>query len=176
MSAENRYPRRRGFLADATVGFHWLASTTHLRRCVAAMSLASLVFVATVTACAQGVQYLTPTWVGAPREDYLRLLQLTGVVKPSSWLMRSGSAPTVLASSDSAANPWHNSLGLSDTTRRGHWALNIFDPNAISTFNSRLPAIENIGALWSGRGVSGAVDGGVELRYGPVWLTLAPSV
>lgn len=122
-----------------------------------------------------GLQYVTPTWVGAPDEDYVRLLQLTGAMAPSSWLMRPASPGRLRSSQTTAHNPWLGSLRLPDTSRHGHWSLFVFDPNAQLVFNSRLPALENHGALWAGRGVSGVVEGGVEMRLGPAHLTVAPS-
>jgi hypothetical protein len=138
--------------------------------------VAALVALSPLPASGQGtVQYLTPTWVGAPREDYVRLLQLTGAAAPSSWLLRPTAKPVILTSRDAAANPWLENLDLPDTSRHRWWSIDVFDPGVRSTFNSLLPETENSGALWAGRGLSGIVEGGVMMRLGPARLTLAPS-
>jgi hypothetical protein len=139
-----------------------------------AVFLGPILVVAPAAAHGQAVQFLTPTWVGAPSEDYLRLLQLTGAALPASWLMRPASSDIRLPVADSAANPWRRTISLGDTTHRP-WKFGVFDLGLRSAFNSELPSTENANGLWSGRGASAILEGGIEAEIGPIRLTLAPS-
>jgi hypothetical protein len=119
---------------------------------------------------------MTETWVGGPREDYLRLLQLTGAAQPASWLLRPTDARLRLTRLDRASNPWGRTLRLPDSVLAGRARIGIYDVASRSVVNSAFPSGGNDGALWAGRGVSTSVDAGVELRVWGSRLTIAPSL
>ena len=73
--------------------------------------------------------------------------------------------------SEFVRQPLHSSLGC---TRPNGIRL---APVALqSTFNSTYPQDRNNGALWSGRGAAAALTAGVEAKWGPFELVLAPAL
>lgn len=115
-------------------------------------------------------------WVGSPREDYLRLLQLTGAAQPTSWMVRPVDGQTRLTRADRSTNPWSASMHLPDSVLRAGKHVALYDLVERSVYNSAWPSGGNDGALWAGRGLSSAIDGGAELRLGLAHLTIAPTL
>ena len=125
---------------------------------------------------AQAAVSMTQTWVGGPREDYLRLLQLTGAAQPSSWLLRPTDGTIRLTTLDRSSNPWGATLRLPDSVLAVGARAATYDVGSRSVLNSSFPSGGNDGALWAGRGISAAIDAGVELRLWGSRLTIAPSL
>jgi hypothetical protein len=84
--------------------------------------------------------------------------QLRGEAPTAGWLLRTPS---------SRLEP----LGGAGSLRR-----ELLAPQAMVTYNNRLPFSLNDGALWAGRGVNASVSGGARLALGRLSLTLAPEV
>lgn len=106
---------------------------------------------------------------GGEHEDYLRAMQLAGIVPMYPWSIRGFSPRELdrLVSADSAG-PWR--LGRSYSSRgfsRGPLTASV-------TFNSGFPYGSNDGAVWAGRGLTVAASGGVTFRSGPLSLSIAP--
>jgi hypothetical protein len=112
--------------------------------------------------------------VGSETENFLRYLQSLGGAPRSQWSIRSFAPPEVdslLSRGDAAASlrsfehPVH-------AAGRLRWQA---EPVAgASWYNTGFPFGENDGAVWSGRGLTAAVQGGVALRYGVLSVNVEP--
>ena len=106
---------------------------------------------------------------GSEYEDYLRVLQISGVVPLYPWSIR-GFSPreiTRLAGADTLG-PWK--VGRRLPTR-----LLSAGPVVVGAiFNSAYPYGANDGALWVGRGLTTVISGGIAGRLGPLSLQLDP--
>jgi hypothetical protein len=106
---------------------------------------------------------------GSEYEDYLRALQVAGLVELYPWSIRGFSPREIrrLAAEDTSG-PWRQATGLD---RRSVAAGPLV---AHATFNSAFPYGANDGPVWAGRGLTTSISGGVAGGFGPVTLTLAP--
>ncbi|HEY2825193.1 MAG TPA: capsule assembly Wzi family protein [Gemmatimonadales bacterium] len=111
---------------------------------------------------------------GSELDGYLRFLDLRGQAGITPLIFRSASTFRSLgfARSDSA-RPWDAQHVLADTASG---AFRVLVPDLHLVYNSDNPHGANDGALWAGKGISGAVTGGVEVRMGPVVATVAPTL
>jgi hypothetical protein len=125
------------------------------------------------------VRSRSPLWVGTPLDDYLRLLQLTGEAPLSSRLLRPlEHEARTLALPDSAPlsrNPWRARYGSRQRADMSRFSVELYDPIVRVTSNSAVPFGANDGALWAGKGLSGAMDLGAAARFGPLTVRLAPT-
>jgi hypothetical protein len=147
----------------------------------AAALVALLSFVAIVPLAGQTpVRTRSALWVGSPLDDYVRLLQLTGEVPVTSRLLRplEYDARTLVIpdSGDRSRNPWRARYGASQGGDTSFAGIERYDPIVRITSNSAVPFGGNDGALWAGKGISGAIDLGVAGHYGPLTVRLAPSL
>jgi hypothetical protein len=106
---------------------------------------------------------------GSDYEDYLRALQIAGKVPLFPWSSRGFSRQQI------------EPMARADST--GPWKLrDRFSSSPISagplrlggTFNSAYPYGANDGPLWAGRGLTGAVSGGISGHFGPISFALDP--
>lgn len=117
-----------------------------------------------------------PVWgevfVGSELESYLRDLQLLGEVRLYPWSIRSFSQREVgkLAPGDTTL-PWARRYAFD---ARGGARVALLRPGVTVRWNSGFPFGPNAGAVWAGRGLTGAIDAGVAAAYGPVSATVAP--
>ncbi|HJQ20142.1 MAG TPA: capsule assembly Wzi family protein [Gemmatimonadaceae bacterium] len=111
--------------------------------------------------------------VGSVRDEYERLMQLTGVMPLASLMLRPGDHPVNFQPPDSAQwrSPWASRLRAPDSAR-----IELFAPELRSTYNSAVPYGTNDGAMWAGRGVSALATLGARARVGPLDLQVAPEV
>lgn len=125
------------------------------------------------------------TWVGSPADDYVRLMQLTGAVPLSSRMLRpleSEANPVLPDTGPVWLNPWRArfaKLGRDTGDSVPNWhrvRVEAYAPMLRSVYNSRVPFGGDDGALWAGKGLSGAVDLGAEVKWGPVTARLAPTL
>src|SRR6266513_3303239 len=94
------------------------------------------------------------TFAGSDRENYLRYVQTEGAAPVYPWGVRAFSpAELRWLSPGDTARPWFA---------------------ATARFNSTFPYGYNDGAIWAGKGVTLALDGGFMLRRGVLSLTVAP--
>jgi hypothetical protein len=107
-------------------------------------------------------------------ERYLRVLQDKGVVPAQSWDIRAF-GPRELDSLIPSTNshPWASRIGrpakrLAD--------VYLFAPEATLIYNSAFPYGFNDGAIWAGRGVTGAVRAGIGGHIGPLSFAVEPIV
>lgn len=111
---------------------------------------ALLLLLGTTAVAAQGTVALRS--LGSVDEDRARLAHLSGAPTDGALLRRGSDLPSPVAG----------------------WRL--VRPELRLTFQSELPALENDGALWSGRGLNALVRGGVSLGWRRVQVTLAPEL
>ena len=112
---------------------------------------------------------------GSRREDYLRTLQTLGIVRPYPWSLRGFSPreidllrPQTDSHPRSAASEFQG-----DSLRLGR-GFSVLPASGDVWLNSSFPFGLNDGAVWRGRGLTAAISGGVQGRWGPVSLTFAP--
>lgn len=113
--------------------------------------------------------------VGSELERYLRILQLAGKSPVYPWSVRGFSPREIdgLAPRDSL-HPWAARLGGGAPDSTQGLRVAILRPEVHLTFNSAFPWAENDGVVWAGRGLTSAIQAGVQARYGPLTLTLRP--
>ncbi len=105
-------------------------------------------------------------------EDLARVAELAGAVAPSPRLLRRGGASREAVCAD-AAFPWP---AFAEPQSSEPPSLRALPVRLSSTWSSTYPTGENDGLLWSGRGVSQLLSGGVALRYGPLSAAVAPEL
>lgn len=129
-------------------------------------------FLAAQVPSAQPLPVWGEVFVGSELESYLRDLQLLGEAPLYPWSIRSFSQREVgkLAPADTTL-PWARRYAF-DAKDRARVAL--LRPGVTVRWNSGFPFGPNAGAVWAGRGFTGAIDGGVAAAYGPVSVTVAP--
>ena len=113
--------------------------------------------------------------VNEPREEYLRLLGVTGRSTPYPWGLRGLSLREIrLLAPDSGDHPWAEQLNFEKPQTPGpHFRLLPIRGQTI--FNSTFPQGENDGPLWAGKGLTGEIEFGGAAEWGPISLRVAPS-
>lgn len=143
--------------------------------------LVSLV-AAGATAAAGVAAQEQPVVLGSELEQYIRLLELEGKLKGAPITFRSPSAlkPGRSLAADTG-HIWSDRypLAASEPDRHAHGggvrAASI-DPRFHIHYNSGYPNGTNDGAVWTGKGATLSLSGGVELRLGPLTVTGFPTV
>jgi hypothetical protein len=113
-------------------------------------------------------------FVGSEMERYLRNLQVAGGAPPYPWSVR-GLSPRELdrlLPTDSL-HPWARRYSIRADTARGV-RVGLVRPRAQLFFNSAFPFGGADGPVWVGRGVTMALEGGVQVERGAFTLTVAP--
>ena len=112
---------------------------------------------------------------GSRREDYLRTLQTIGVVRPYPWSLRGFSPRELdLLRPQSDSHPRFAAREFQLDTTRLPLGFRLLPAAGDVWLNTTFPYGLNDGAVWRGRGLTAAISGGVQRRWGPVSLTLAP--
>jgi capsule assembly protein Wzi len=121
-------------------------------------------------------------FVGSDRERYLRVLQTLGLVRPYPWSIR-GFSPAELdrLRPESDAHPWAEYAEWSSprpksNARSGGAQQDVFPVQFNTWYNTTFPFGMNDGAVWTGRGLTAAAQGGGGVRQGPVSVVVAPLV
>ncbi len=115
--------------------------------------------------------------VGSEAERYLRVLQVAGLAPAYPWTLRGitpGEVKRVLPE-PGTPHPWQARYDFSP----GGLAANGYgwvQPEGEVIYNSAFPFGENDGALWAGKGVTGAARAGGWARFGRLHLRLAPEL
>jgi hypothetical protein len=110
------------------------------------------------------------TELSGPGEDYARLVELTVGAHISPRISRR------LSSSEAAAcqiGPWDSGVPY---TKRLESVVTVVPLSFLSSYNSAYPEDRNNGALWSGRGMSAALGGGIVFIGGPLSVGFVPVV
>jgi hypothetical protein len=108
--------------------------------------------------------------VAGEAERYLRVLQLSGSIPLFPWTVLPFAAAAERTLVPAGAHPWSERFAPADSAPSLHWLR----PMAMTTVNTTFPFQGATGPVWAGRGVTGAVQGGVAARWGRVRLQLAP--
>lgn len=123
-----------------------------------------------------GAGNLHEVFVGTETEQYLRYLSLTDSTPNDSWSIRPLSRAQIRRLVRTAGtHPWATLKGFSDSTARV-FEVGLLSPSGSMRFNSAFPYGSNDGAIWAGRGLTFAAQGGVYARLGPLSLTVFPTV
>ncbi|HEY0970509.1 MAG TPA: capsule assembly Wzi family protein [Gemmatimonadales bacterium] len=114
------------------------------------------------------------TSAGSEMEEYLRSLQLLDTAARQPWSLRAFSPVQVDAMDPGASrHPWAHRFAFGrDSAAPAE--LRVVRPRAQVWYNSTFPVGINDGAVWAGRGATGAVEGGAALRWGPLTAIVAP--
>ena len=117
----------------------------------------------------------TPAMVGSDEEEYLRWLQVAGLVPLSEWTVRPFSSRDLKRLEPPAfGHPWSFRRSLRAAEHSGPYINPLPFANRTSV-NSGFPWGFNDGPVWQGRGLTTAVSGGLAASWGPLSLTLLPT-
>jgi hypothetical protein len=112
---------------------------------------------------------------GSELEQYYRVLQVDGTVPLYPWTVREFSPAELERLRPQRSDPW----GLSETAAgdaAGWWSVSLIRPRLLNVYNTSYPFTFNDGAVWAGKGLTTALDGGVVVRAGPLTVTVAPTI
>ena len=110
--------------------------------------------------------------VGDVLEQYIRVLQVDGLVKGPSFFLR----PLVNGALADSVGPWARNLGVAPTHALGaaRWVL---DPARLRfSNNSAIPFGQNDDAMWQGHGMNFALDAGATLQWRALTVTVHPTL
>lgn len=141
-----------------------------------AAGLATALAVATLLAAAPAARAQRLP-VGDPWEDYARVMGLLGRAAPNGWTVRPLADTQALAGLADTAHPWRDHLPR-NAELLSKFGLRVEAlPVTLRSFNnSAYPSGQNDGAVFQGRGLTLALDGGIAARFGPLTVTLRPQV
>jgi hypothetical protein len=127
-------------------------------------------------ACPPGGELHVPA-LASEQEEIARVAELAGAVETRSRLIRRGGGHAERVC-DGVAFPWPAFAPPSggDGEPRPSLAVERLPLRLVTVFSSTYPVGGNDGLLWSGRGVSQHLAGGVEVRWGPLSAAVAPEV
>ena len=115
-------------------------------------------------------------FAGTETEQYLRYLALTDSTREETWSIRPLSPAQIRSLAKTpGAHPWA-ALKVYSDSMASVLDVGLLSPSASVRFNSAFPYGSNDGAIWAGRGLTFAAQGGVYARLGPISLTLMPIV
>lgn len=114
------------------------------------------------------------TWVGGDADNYARYLQSENAIDSAlGWSIRSFSRRDESHLSHvSRQHPW-GARWRQDSSAAGARAV-LLPLSATAWYNSAYPFGGNDGPVWSGRGVTGQVQGGIAFRTGPLTIIADP--
>jgi hypothetical protein len=160
--------RRRRPRARRLTTFAWLLAVA------GASHLAPPTLAAQQVLTARGWQEAT---TGSELETYLRILQLAGESPLYPWSVRGFSPQEVehLVPRDTL-HPWADRLPSPASEEPRGLELSVLRPAVGLTYNSTFPWAHGDGVAWMGRGLTVSVQAGLQARFGPVSLTLDPTV
>ena len=109
--------------------------------------------------------------------SYVRFLELTGKASGTPLVYwASSTAPRLNGLKVDSAHLWSRRYPLAPISEKPQRAeFRLIDPHVDLVYNSEFPRTTNDGAAWAGRGLSGVLRGGVEVRWGPFTGRLNPS-
>ena len=110
--------------------------------------------------------------IGSARESYLRYAQTLGLASVASWVIRPLSPVALGELADSSGALAY--LKTSPVRAIGDLKWQTVPVTASVWYNTTYPFGWNDGAVWRGRGATGAIEGGVDLRWRFLSATLDP--
>jgi Capsule assembly protein Wzi len=153
---------------------HTPGSLPRLGRVLIAFGLISLPLVTPRTSTAQSAGGRSEIVVGSQLESYLRYLQTAGKSEEYPWGIRSFSPSEIdkLAAKDSA-HPWAKRYDLQQRQHSG-FEWDYIRPRLTTYVNTVFPYGGNDGAVWQGKGLTTAFQGGVSARWRAFSAAIAP--
>ena len=112
--------------------------------------------------------------VGDVFETYLRVLQVRGFATAGSLHIRPLSDWSMPQTSGAAAHPWANVPNAEIEASTDVLRTSVAPVRLTTSGNTTVPFGGNDGAIWQGRGLNLAVDGGGTAVWGRFSLTLRP--
>ena len=73
-------------------------------------------------------------------------------------------------------HPWENHYFFQEESHSEEQGFQLFSPQLKTTFNSHLPAGQNDGALWQGRGLNSQFTAGFKASYGILHVSVEPKL
>jgi Capsule assembly protein Wzi len=131
-------------------------------------ALASVVLGGPASGTAQSID------VGDSREDYLRLLQLTGDAPLNSFSLRPLVRREDAAPLGSAGGPWRDPFGREPLPSDSDLSISPLEARLRFFANTAFPFVANDGVVWQGRGLTSAVDFGTTLEWRGLRVTAKP--
>jgi hypothetical protein len=123
-----------------------------------------------------GAGNVREVFVGTETESYLRYSDLSDTSSTQAWSIRRLSPVQVSQLARSLGNhPWEARLGRFATSP-ARFEFSFLSPSGSLRFNSQFPYGSNDGPIWAGRGLTMSAQGGLYARFGPLSLTLLPTV
>ena len=127
-------------------------------------------------AAAQASISTQTTWLisaNSEGENYLRALQLVGMIPPFAWSLRAFSPDELLTLAPvDTLHAWR--ARFAPAPSRSRWTL--FAPEVGVVYNSGFPYGSNDGAVWAGRGLTASVSMGGRGQFGPLSVEIAPTL
>lgn len=120
---------------------------------------------------------VAPIVVGSELDDYLRFLELRGEIVGGPLLFRSFTSRDNLSSQlTGTAHVWGDRIRFVSRSKVLHGVqINVLTPETQAVYNSEYPRSFNDGVLWAGKGLSGTLTAGAQIRWGPVTGTIYPT-
>jgi hypothetical protein len=114
--------------------------------------------------------------VGDPIEDYLRILQISGMADLGSFTVRPLPPRDFREHLNSSAHPWRDRLEMPVAGKLGAVRTIVDDPRLRMFVNSHFPTGQNDGVVWQGRGVTTALDAGVTATWMGLTVAIRPTL
>ncbi len=135
--------------------------------------LPTLLLALSLGVCARAAAQ-APGAVASEQEEYLRWLQLGGLVPLHQWTARPFSTRDIAGlRPPTAGHPWASRLVPEPTAQA--LRVRLLPLENRTSLNTGFPWGFNDGAVWQGRGITTAVRGGITAAWGPLSLTLLPT-
>ncbi len=113
-----------------------------------------------------------PTLHG-PYRDYSRAARLLGAADRGPRLFQRTADEQVLTLCEEG--PWRRRAHPVPSTSMWRPRIRLLPITSLQHYNSGYPRDANNGAIWTGRGVSAEVAGGIQARWGPLSVQVAPT-
>jgi len=114
--------------------------------------------------------------VGDPIEEYLRILEISGLADLGSFTVRPLPPGDLRQRLGPSAHPWRVRLGGPATAEPGGLNVSVDDPRLRMFVNSRFPLGQNDGVVWQGKGLTTALDAGATLKWGALTVSIRPTI
>jgi Capsule assembly protein Wzi len=113
--------------------------------------------------------------VGDAREEYLRVLQVAGLLQAGSFTVRP--LHTSNLGDEAVRDPWGIVPDVLSRRKVGDdaWIAG-WGAEAEGYLNSAFPYVENDGSIWQGKGLTLAAQAGGSVGFGPLTLSVRPTV
>lgn len=113
-------------------------------------------------------------FAGSEIEEYVRLLQISGLTNPYPWSVRSFGPEDLRRLSPAASgHPWAEHYDPEPDTLSS--AFTLIAPTVTGVLNSAFPYGSNDGPVWAGKGLTGSLTAGFAVHYRALTAIVAPT-